>query len=75
MTPLSLDAPLASLLDIRRADGRPLSQRHLGELRQPIVTQGSVGAALAAGGGIKLATLDAYARAAGYRLVVAVEPL
>lgn len=75
MTHLSLDAPLASLLDAVHAAGRKLSQRDLGDARVPPVAQATVANAIEAGKEIKLSTLDAYVRAAGYRLVPMIEPL
>lgn len=68
MTPLSLDAPLVSLLALSAADGRKLSQRDIGEARTPPVAQASVANAIETGPSIKLSTLAAYAHAAGYTL-------
>lgn len=68
MTPLPLDRPLAGLLERSAAAGRKLSQRDLGELRQPMVSAAAVGDSLRLGDRIKLSSLAAYARAAGYRL-------
>lgn len=63
MTPLSLDAPLANL---RALSG--LSHRTLGERCDPRVSDVAVVHAEARGNRIKLATLAAYAHAAGYTL-------
>jgi hypothetical protein len=68
VTPLDPSRPLASLLDIARAEGRVGSQADLGAHRDPPVRQGVVGQALALCDRIKLSTLASYARAAGYTL-------
>lgn len=68
VTPLRLDRPLAGLLELSASSDRKLSHRDLGELRQPMVSAAAVGDALRLGDAIKLSTLAAYARAAGYVL-------
>ena len=70
MTTLDLDRPLAGILDACRAAGRPLSQRGLAARRERVVSQEAVSAAIRAGAEIRLSTLAAYARAAGYALLV-----
>jgi hypothetical protein len=70
MTPLCLDAPLASLLDVCRAAGVVTTQEKLGERRKPPVDQAVVARTISRGDRIELATLAAYARAAGYRLLI-----
>ena len=65
MTPLPIDRPLAGLLELSAATGHKLSQRDLGERREPMVSQAAVGDSLRIGDRIKLSSLAAYARAAG----------
>ncbi len=72
MTTLSLDAPLASLLDVCRAAGVVTTQAQLGGRRKPPVDQGAVARTIGRGDRIELATLAAYARAAGYVLHIGV---
>ena len=68
MIPIPITRPLAGILDACREAGRPLSQRDLGRLRSPRVSQAAVGDALRQGEDIKLSTLAAYARATGHTL-------
>jgi hypothetical protein len=63
LTPLSIDAPMASLLACAQ-----LTYKALGARREPPVGQPAVSHAVRLGDRIELATLAAYARAAGYVL-------
>lgn len=66
--------PLASpVAELRRITG--LSHRALGERRSPPVADATVVDAERSGSRIGLDTLAKYAAAAGYRLVVGVEPV
>ena len=66
VTPLSLDAPLSSLLDVLVDAGAVDGVRALAKLHG--ATETRLQAVRRAGPRIKLATLAAYARAAGYKL-------
>lgn len=71
MTPLDPRAPLRSL----RALAPGLSHARHGAAREPPVSDVAVIKAEQAGDRIQVSTLAAYAAAAGYRLVLSVEPL
>lgn len=73
MTPLSLATPLRSLLDAAIAENRVTSAAELGQRRGALegraaIPRSAVHVALEQGDSIKLSTLAAYARAAGYVL-------
>lgn len=68
MTPISIDAPLSSLLDALVTAGAVDGVRSLARLRG--TTETRLQAARRAGPRIKLATLAAYARAAGWCVLV-----
>jgi hypothetical protein len=71
MTPLSLTAPLASMLDTARKAGLVSSQQEFGARRTPPVDQGCVARTISRGDAVELSTLAAYARGLGWSLWVA----